>query len=58
VRWGEVEGLPEAEPDTLLLVSRIVADAGKAQGRTDLVVPHDIMRDDKGVIIGCKSLAY
>jgi hypothetical protein len=54
ISGGPVVGLPDPAPGTLLLVSRIVAEA--ARGRTDLVVPYDLIRDDAGRVIGCRSL--
>lgn len=46
--------LPPTRLDTLLIVSRIVADANP--GRRDLLVPHDIVRI-AGKPVGCASLA-
>ena len=54
--FGEVEGLPAPEDGTLFIVSALVAQALKGV-RNDLVVPDDTVRDDRGVIIGCKSFA-
>ena len=51
----EVEGLPEPKKDTYYVVSALVA--GACKNRDDLVVPNDIVRDEKGRIIGCRSLA-
>ena len=50
-----LENLPEERFATLYIVSRIVKDA--VQHRRDVVVPHDIVRDAKGVIVGCRSVA-
>jgi hypothetical protein len=52
---GEVTGLPPAAAGTLYIVSRPVAAARPE--RDDLVVPHDTVRDDCGVVIGCRALA-
>ena len=46
--------LPDPKPDTLFVVSGIVA--AKAR-RPDLVVPSRIVRDDSGKAIGCRALA-
>jgi len=54
VRLGQVTGLPEPQPDTLLIVSRMVAEA--APTRRDLVVPYDAIRDGDGRIIGVRAL--
>jgi hypothetical protein len=52
---GQVEHIPEPEPETLFIVSRVVAEA--ARDRDDLVVPDDVVRDDQGRVIGCRALA-
>lgn len=52
-RGNEVSDLPDPENGTWLLVSRMVFDA--ASNRTDLLVPHDVVRDEDGRIIGCRS---
>lgn len=54
--YGEVENLPAPDCNTMYIVSSLVASACKH--RYDLVVPNDIIRDEAGRIIGCKSLAY
>lgn len=54
-KMGEVEGLPPEEKGTMLIVSRIVAEA--CPNRHDLVIPNESVRDDKGRIVGVKSLA-
>ncbi len=53
--FGEVTDLPEASDDTLLIVSRVVADAAK---RHDLVVPDQLVRDSSGQVVGAKSLSF
>ena len=52
--FGEVENLPERQPDTFYIVSRLVKLA--SPDRKDLVVPGCLTRDEKGRIIGCKAL--
>jgi len=54
-RLGAVEGLPDPEPNTVLVVSRLVA--GARPDRTDLVFPGELIRDDQGRPIGCRGLA-
>lgn len=54
--YGELVNLPEQEDGVSLIVSAMVASAGKALGRTDLFIPNETVRNDKGQIIGCKSL--
>ena len=51
---GEPEGLPEQKDETLIIVSQLIKSA--LPGRSDLVVPAEVVRDGKGRIIGCKSL--
>ncbi len=53
--FGEVTDLPEVSDDTLLIVSRVVADAAK---RHDLVVPDQLVRDSSGQVVGAKSLSF
>jgi hypothetical protein len=50
-----VSGLPEPSRGTLYIVSSVVQAA--LPNRTDLVSPHDIMRDADGVVVGCRALA-
>ena len=52
--FGEPVGLPEFNCDTFLIVSQLVKAAFPM--RSDLVVPAEMVRDEKGVILGCKSL--
>jgi len=52
--FGEVEGLPEPAADTILIVSALVRAA--APEREDLFSPGDLVRDEKGNVIGCGSL--
>lgn len=55
IAYGHVEGLPPAAPDTVYVVSQLVANA--VPHRTDLYFPIDLVRDTKGDIIGCRRLA-
>ena len=52
--YGEAIDLPDPEPDTLLIVSILVKSARR--DRKDLVVPVELVRDEEGHIIGCRSL--
>ncbi|MFP4017957.1 MAG: hypothetical protein ACLFUH_01800 [Bacteroidales bacterium] len=55
--YGEPEGLPDIVPETLYtyyIVSQLVKNA--LPNRPDLLVPAEVVRDEKGNIIGCKSL--
>jgi hypothetical protein len=53
--YGEIEGLPAPETNTLYIVSAIVLQAGKALGRTDLIAPAtnhpETIRNEKGHIV-------
>lgn len=52
--YGEVEGLPAPEEGTIYIVSSLVAS--RVPNRTDVFIPNESVRDDKGRIVGCKSL--
>lgn len=54
-KFGEVEGLPREQEGFCLIVSRLVRQA--LPERKDLLVPNEVVRDEEGKIIGCKSLA-
>lgn len=55
VTYGNITGLPKPIKNTYYIVSTIVLNAAKAQGRTDCVAPATghphCIRDDKGFII-------
>lgn len=53
--FGNVEGLPDPEPDTIFVVSSIVAQA--VPERSDIFIPDDSVRDENGRIIGARALA-
>ena len=52
--FGEPTGLPEYQANTFYIVSQLVKSA--LPQRADLLVPAEVVRDEKGVIIGCRSL--
>ena len=52
--FGNPEGLPEFVEDTFIIVSQLVKTA--LPHTADLLVPAEVVRDKKGVILGCKSL--
>lgn len=58
-KYGDVDGLPDKQPDTVYLVSLVVAQALRGS-RTDVYVPDtgpgSVVRDDKGQIIGVRRL--
>lgn len=53
VRYGNVENLPAPQENTIYIVSALVK---QASSRTDLFSPGELVRDDKGIVIGCKGL--
>ena len=53
--YGEIVDLPEPSRDYIYIVSALVANA--ATDRYDLVIPNELVRDENGNIVGCKSLA-
>jgi len=56
--YGELVGLPpEVEGGDHYVVSALVSAAGAKLGRRDLYSPADLVRDDQGRVVGCKSLA-
>lgn len=54
-KFGEVVDLPEQQEGVFLIVSRLVISA--LPDREDLIVPDDLVRDDQGRIIGCRSFS-
>lgn len=53
--YGEVVDLPAPQDGVYYVVSRLVMSACPA--RQDLLVPNDLVRNDAGQVIGCRSLA-
>ena len=53
-RYGEIEGLPDPKEGTAYIVSSLVAQ--QCHDRDDVFIPNESVRDDKGRIVGCKSL--
>lgn len=53
--YGEVVDLPDPQDGIYYVVSRLVMSACPA--RQDLLVPNDLVRNDAGQVIGCRSLA-
>lgn len=53
--FGDVEGLPAAEPDTFLIVSRLVKSACPDRG--DCLCPGPLVRDADGKVVGCRGLS-
>ena len=55
-RFGAVSGLPDPCPDTIYVVSTLVAQA--VPDRADVYIVDDAVRDDQGQIIGARALAH
>jgi hypothetical protein len=55
-QFGMVSDLPDPRPDTIYVVSALVAQA--VPDRLDVFMVDDTVRDDQGRIIGAKALAY
>jgi len=55
-RFGEVTGLPDPQPDTIFVVSAVVAQA--VPNRPDVFIVDDAIRDEQGRIIGARALAH
>lgn len=53
VTFGQVEGLPEPVPGTILIVSGMVA---ARVCRDDVFAPGELVRDSAGQPTGCKGL--
>lgn len=56
--FGEPVDLPAPMPSTILVVSRITAEAARAVGRVeDIYLPGPAVRDSQGRVIGCEGLS-
>ena len=55
-RFGAVTGLPDPQPDTIFIVSAVVAQA--VPNRPDVFIVDDAVRDEQGRIIGARALAH
>jgi hypothetical protein len=55
-RFGAVSDLPDPQPDTIYVVSALVAQA--VPDRADVYIVDDAVRDEQGRIIGCRALAH
>lgn len=55
-QFGAVTGLPDPQPDTIYIVSAVVAQA--VPDRPDVFIVDNAVRDDQGRIIGCRALAH
>ena len=55
-QFGAVTGLPDPQPDTIYIVSAVVAQA--VPDRSDVFIVDDAVRDEQGRIIGACALAH
>jgi hypothetical protein len=55
-RYTSVSGLPAPKYETYYIVSLPIASHLK-DIREDLLVPNDLVRDEKGTVIGCRNFA-
>lgn len=55
-QFGTVDGLPDPQPDTIYVVSTLVAQA--VPNRPDVYIVDDTVRDEQGHIIGARALAH
>jgi hypothetical protein len=53
--YGKTMDLPEPEEDTIYIVSLLVKSANPK--RLDLASPGELVRNEKGEVIGCKGLS-
>lgn len=54
VSYGEPEGLPKPQPDTIYVVSGMFR---AAHDRADLYQPGELLRDENGRPVGCVGLS-
>jgi hypothetical protein len=53
--YGDVQGLPDPEPNTIFIVSAIVLMA--VPHRRDVFAPGPAIRNDLGLVVGCDGLS-
>lgn len=53
--FGAVEGLPSATPDTIYIVSALVAS--RCADRADVFAPGELVRDGNGNVVGCRGFS-
>lgn len=53
--FGDLVGLPPIKDSVFLVVSRLVLEA--AGKRRDLLAPGELVRDEKGAVVGCRGLS-
>jgi hypothetical protein len=55
-QFGDIVNLPDPVPGFYFLVSGLVAQRAWALGRTDVVCPGSLFRDQSGNVVGCQHL--
>ena len=55
--YGEIKNDPIEIDGTYYIVSAITANAFRNKNRNDILVPNQIVRDERGQIIGCVSFS-
>lgn len=55
-RFGDAGGLPEERDDTIIIVSNITANVLR-KFRKDIYTVDEPVRDERGIIVGCRSLS-
>lgn len=53
-KYGILEGIPEPQEDVYYIVSQLVKN--HLPNRHDLLVPAEVVRNERGHIVGCRSL--
>lgn len=57
-KFGALEGLPEPKyGEVIFVASMVAAQAAKSLGRTDVVSPGELLRNEQGQPIGCIGLS-
>ncbi|MDR2104469.1 MAG: hypothetical protein LBP51_01800 [Deferribacteraceae bacterium] len=54
--YGDIEGLPNAANGVVYLASQAVCTAAAKKGRIDVYYPDELVRNEKGAIVGCMAL--
>ena len=53
---GEIIDLPDPKDNTIYVTSTMVAQAAVNANRTDVYAPGELIRNDKGQVVGCNGL--
>lgn len=55
IRYGDIYGLPDESAGVCYIVSALVAQ--QCKHRNDIFIPNECVRDERGRIVGYKSLS-